>query len=102
LPDGKNHPNSKKENVPSDKLIMKVLNYLGGPPLLDLYRRMYTGNAGSESCFCNATVRRAVSRTERGKGSYDRFYITIPIAFARAMHITEGTVVQIRRPWHYK
>lgn len=102
MPDEKNHPKSKKESVPSDKVILQVLNYLGDPRLLALYRRMHTDNAEGESGFYDVTVRRGVSRTERGKGSYDRFYINIPKAVERAMHIREGIVVQIRRPGHYK
>ena len=86
---------SRQKDVPSVEEISRVLEYLRNPRLMRLYRAVSSKSPSLESC--DVVVRRGVSRTERGKGEYERHYIDIPKEVARIMGLTEGDVVQIRK-----
>jgi len=92
---------------PSPKEIRRVLEFLLGPKMMSWYKALQTGSivtlyellvtrSLSTSSYL-VTVHRATSRTKRGRGEYERFYIDIPIAVQRAMGIEEGSVVELRK-----
>jgi len=96
-----------KKDVPSVEEIRKVLEYLQGPKMMSLYKALSAGSITAlykllatrslSSGHYLLEVRRAITRTKRGKGEYERFYIDIPIAVQRAMRLEEGSIVEIRK-----
>jgi len=98
---------SAKRDIPSVREISRVLTYLQSPKIMPFYKALSAGSIAAlykllatrslSSGHYLLEVRRAISRTKRGKGEYERFYIDIPIAVQRAMRIGEGSIVEIRK-----
>jgi len=97
----------RRRDVPSVREIRRVLGYLQGPEIISFYEAIQDKSISTLSKLLATRslssghylleVRRAISKTKRGRGKYERFYINIPIAVKRAMGLEKGSVVELRK-----
>jgi len=99
----KNSNQNKNGNSPSAEEIVRVLAYLSDSnlktpsSLKTLYQAISPNpRKGNGGFNYKLEVSKAISRTQRGRGTYERYFINLPIAVVRSMGLTAGSVVEIR------